>query len=224
MYKYRNLRPKIGIQFFAEAAGSEGSQGGTGAEGSDGSEGNEGDEGSDGGNGGSDKTFTQEEVTRMMTKEKRKGKSSLLRELGLNPDDKDAVKKLKALIDSQKTDGEKKDEAVRVAQETASKETTRANAAERKLAVLMANCRRDRVEEVTTLAEAKVSDDVTFDEALEEVKKKFPDWFSEDGSSDNGTGAGQGHRRQRQGVKAGTFGARLAQKNTTVKKNPYFNN
>lgn len=222
MYKYRNLSKLmgIGLQFFAESGGDP-----------EGGDPNGGDNGGgdpdehDEGNGGSDKTFTQDEVNKLAAKEKRKGRNSLMRELGLDPEDKDAVKNLKAVLEAQKTEKEKQEGELKKAQDTASKETTRANAAERKLLVLMAGCQKDYVEEVTTLAAAKVDDDTTFEDALEEVKKKFPAMFGEaEEDQDNGTGRGQGHRKQKKADKPGSFGARLAQSVSAPKNNPYFNN
>lgn len=221
MYKYRNLSKLLGIglQFFAEPDG--GDQGGGDPEGGD-SEG--GGEDTDKGNGGSDKTFSQEDVNKLMSKEKRKGRNSLIRELGLDPEDKDAVKNLKALIESNQTDKQKQEQDLKKAQDSAAQETTRANAAERKLKVFMAGCQKDFVEEVTTLAASKVNDDTDFDEALEEVKKKFPTFFGAEEDHDNGTGRSQGHRKPKQDEKPGSFGARLAQANAAVKDNPYFKN
>lgn len=217
MYKYRNLSKLngIGLQFFAEPNGGDPAGGDP----------NGGDpEDPEEGNGGSDKTFTQDEVNKLAAKEKRKGRNSPMRELGLDPEDKDAVKNLKAILEAQKTEKEKQDGELKKAQDTASKETTRANAAERKLKVLMAGCQKDYVDEVTTLAAAKVDDDTTFDDALEEVKKKFPSMFGEDDENqDKGTGHGQGHRRQK-GEKPGSLGSRLAQSASNPVKNPYFNN
>lgn len=231
MYKYKNLSKLmgIGLQFFAapgaggEGNGGDGGNGSGGEGGSDGNEGNDGDEGGEG-TGGSDKTFTQEDVNKLLAKEKRKGRSSILRELGLNPEDKDAVAGLKKLMEEHQTDSEKKDNALKEAQDTATKETTRANKAEQKLKVLLAGCQKDFVDEVTAMALAKVDEDTDFDEALEAVKKKMPSCFGEaEEDPDNGTGRGQGHRKKKHG-KPGSFGASLAQGVSTGEKNPYFNN
>ena len=217
MYKYMNLWKLNVVHLAPDGAGGSGS-----AEGSEDNSGNdkEGSEGED--DGGSDKRFTQDEVNRLMSREKRKGRASLLKELGLNPEDKDAVSGLKKLLEERQTDSERKDKNLKDAQDIAAKETSRANAAERKLSVLMAGCQKEYVEEVTTLAAAKVDEDTDFDKALEEVKKKFPAFFGE-GSQDTGTGSGQGHRRKKTD-NPGSFGSRLAQSNSTSKKNPYFNN
>ena len=218
MYKLMNLWKLNVVRLAPDGAG-----GSSSAEGSEDNSGNdeEGSEGEDG--GGSDKRFTQDEVNRLMSREKRKGRASLLKELGLNPEDKDAVSGLKKLLEERQTDSERKDKNLKDAQDIAAKETSRANAAERKLSVLMAGCQKEYVEEVTTLAAAKVDEDIDFDKALEEVKKKFPTFFGEDSAQDTGTGSGQGHRRKKTD-NPGSFGSRLAQNNSTSKKNPYFNN
>lgn len=218
MYKFMNLW-KLNVVRLAPDGGASGSGS---AEGGEDSSGNDEEGSEDENGGGSDKRFTQDEVNRLMSREKRKGRASLLKELGLNPEDKDAVSGLKKLLEEHQTDSEKKDKSLKDAQDTAAKETSRANAAERKLSVLMAGCQKEYVEEVTTLAAAKVDEDTDFDRALEEVKKKFPTFFG-DGTQDTGTGSAQGHRRKK-AENPGSFGSRLAQNSSTGKKNPYFNN
>lgn len=206
----------IGLQFFAEGEdqGSEGTPGGeAGAEPTGGSE----------GNGGSDKTFTQEDVNKLLAREKRKGKASLLRELGLDPEDKDAVEGLKTLLNNQRTDSEKKDKALKDAQNSAAKLTTRAEAAEQKLKVLLSGCNKDFVDEVTAMALAKVDEDTDFEQALEAVKKKMPACFGTESDTDTGTGRGQGHRKPKS-ESPGSFGASLAASITTPKESPYFKN
>ena len=48
----------------------------------------------------SDKTFSQSQVNRMMTREKNQGRNAVLRELGIDPKDKNAIAAVKALIES----------------------------------------------------------------------------------------------------------------------------
>lgn len=55
----------------------------------------------------SGKTFTQEQVNKMMTREKNQGRNAVYKELGINPKDSKSIAMVKALIDSQKTDEEK---------------------------------------------------------------------------------------------------------------------
>lgn len=169
------------------------------------------------------KTFTQEEVNTMMAAEKRQGKNSVLKELGLNPEDKDALKNLKTLLDSQKTDTQRLTDNLKAETEAKSAAEARALIAERKLMVLTSGCLPDFVEEVTALATAKTSDAVPFETALKQVKEKCAAFFGEQGNGGSGTGQGQGHKRTSGNGGAGGLGARLAQSIVNQnQKNPYF--
>lgn len=214
----------IGLQFFADGgdpgAGGDGGnpEGGAGGPGAGG--------GGTGGEGGTQtKTFTQEEVNRMLANEKRQGRQAALKALGLDPNDKDAEKKAKAILDTQKTQAEKDAEALTTEKNARAEAEAKALAAERKLAVLTTGCKAEFVEEVFALASAKVNDSTDFEAALKAVKEKCPAFFEGDGGGDPGTGGGQGHRRQKQGEKPGARGAALAQSviSSNPTKNPYFN-
>lgn len=169
------------------------------------------------------KTFTQEEVNTMMAAEKRQGKNSVLKELGLNPEDKDALKNLKTLLDGQKTDTQRLTDNLKAETEAKSAAEARALIAERKLMVLTSGCLPDFVEEVTALAAAKTSDAVPFETALKQVREKCAAFFGEQGNGGSGTGQGQGHKRASGNGGAGGLGARLAQSIVNQnQKNPYF--
>lgn len=169
------------------------------------------------------KTFTQEEVNAMMAAEKRQGKNSVLKELGLNPEDKDALKNLKTLLDGQKTDTQRLTDNLKAETEAKSAAEARALIAERKLMVLTSGCLPDFVEEVTALAIAKTSDAVPFETALKQVREKCAAFFGEQGNGGSGTGQGQGHKRTPGNGGAGGLGARLAQSIVNQnQKNPYF--
>ena len=169
------------------------------------------------------KTFTQEEVNTMMAAEKRQGKNSVLKELGLNPEDKDALKNLKTLLEGKKTDTQRLTDNLKAETEAKSAAEARALAAERKLMVLTSGCLPDFVEEVTALATAKTSETVPFETALKQVKEKCAAFFGEQGNGGSGTGQGQGHKRTSGNGGAGGLGARLAQSIVNQnQKNPYF--
>lgn len=169
------------------------------------------------------KTFTQEEVNTMMAAEKRQGKNSVLKELGLNPEDKDALKNLKTLLEGQKTDTQRLTDNLNAETEAKSAAEARALIAERKLMVLTSGCLPDFVEEVTALATAKTSDAVPFETALKQVREKCAAFFGEQGNGGSGTGQGQGHKRTPGNGGAGGLGARLAQSIVNQnQKNPYF--
>lgn len=215
----------IGLQFFAE--GGEGGEPGAGGAGGNPDNGGSGGSGGTGGEGGGTqaKTFTQEEVNRMLANEKRQGRQAALKALGLDPNDKDAEKKAKAILDTQKTQAEKDAEALTTEKNARAEAEAKALAAERKLSVLTTGCKAEFVEEVFALASAKVNDSTDFEAALKAVKEKCPAFFEGYGGGDPGTGGGQGHRRQKQGEKPGARGAALAQSviSSNPTKNPYFN-
>lgn len=171
------------------------------------------------------KTFTQDEVNRMMSSEKKQGRQAVLKALGLDPNDKDAEKKAKAILDAQKTDSEKAAEALKTAQTAQSEAEQRAIAAERKVQVLEYGCKREFIEEVTALAAVKVTDTVTFEEAVKAVKGKCATFFEEE-EPDQGTGSGAGHKRKNNDTKPGSLGERLAKSvvSGNTQKNPYFKN
>lgn len=214
----------IGLQFFAD--GGDPGAGGDGGNPEGGAGDTGGSGGGTGGEGGTQtKTFTQEEVNRMLANEKRQGRQAALKALGLDPNDKDAEKKAKAILDTQKTQAEKDAEALTTEKNARAEAEAKALAAERKLAVLTTGCKAEFVEEVFALASAKVNDSTDFEAALKAVKEKCPAFFEGDGGGDPGTGGGQGHRRQKQGEKPGARGAALAQSviSSNPAKNPYFN-
>ena len=204
---------RLGMQFFAE--------GDPGA-GSNGNDGN-GDPGATGGTGTEPKTFTQEEVNRMMAAEKRQGRASVLSELGYDPKDKEAIAKLKALIDGNKTEEQKKADKEQELTNAAAEANRRAEAAERKLQALSSGCDPAAVDDVMTLANSRVTEEVDFAKALEQVKEKYPNFFGGNGS-DSGTGRGQGHKKHGEDNKPGSYGARLAANRSKPAKSPYFNN
>lgn len=210
---------KIGIQFFAE-----------GAEG-----GSDGEEENNGGNSGtgnqSGKTFTQEEVNRLMKAEKESAKKALLRELGVEDakSAKDGLAEYKKILEKDKTDAQKAQDTA--AAETKAKEAAekRALLAEAKVEVLSAGCKPEYLDDVITLAMIKVTEDKNLATVVEEMKKdtKYSAFFgeSDSGSGDKGTGGGSGFRKKGDSNKRGDLGSRLGAKVTSnTTKNPYFNN
>ena len=212
----------IGLQFFAE--GGEGGEPGAGGAGGNPDNGGSGGSGGTGGEGGGTqtKTFTQEEVNRMLANEKRQGRQAALKALGLDPNDKDADKKQKAMLDGKKTHAERDSEALKTAQTAQADAEAKATAAEHKLAALTSGCKKEFLDEVIALASAKVNESTDFDAALKAVKEKCSTFFEDKG--DSGTGGGQGHRRQKTDTKSGALGSRLAQSvvSANPKENPYF--
>ena len=184
---------------------------------------NDGDDGVDDGDddstgGTTEKTFTQKEVTAMMTREKKEGRKALLKQLGFKTeaDAKNAVALYAALVDSQKTEEDKmKEQNSTLADEKKTAEE-RAEAAENKLACVVAGVRKDALDDVLAIAKLKVTDDKSLDKVLAEMKEesRYASFFQtdENGNVDDGTGNSTGHSKGKGKAQKGSYGASLAKK------------
>lgn len=214
----------IGLQFFAEG-GPEGSEG---AEGTEGSQGKEEGQGTGSQSG---KTFSQEDVNRLLKAEKESAKKALLKELGVEDakSAKEGLTKYKEILEKDKTETQKAQDTA--TQATKDKEAAEARAllAEAKVEVLSAGCKPEYLEDVITLALKRVTEDNSLADVVKEMKEdsKYAAFFGGDGSGsgDKGTGGGSGYKKQQGSDKKGSLGSRLGkQVAQTNSKNPYFNN
>lgn len=180
------------------------------------------DSGNNGSSSSKEKTFTQEEVTKMMAKEKRQGKRSALKELGIDPKDKETLSKIKELISS-KSNNESSSSDEKNNSEIKEYEK-RVKVAETKSAAMIQGAKSNFVEDIVVLALAKIDDYEDEDElkdAISEIKSKNPTWFSdgsndENNETDNGTGSSV-HTGNKSSKKSDSLGSRLAA--TRVKSN-----
>lgn len=187
--------------------------------------------------GKSGKTFTQEQVSRMMTREKNQGRSAALKELGIDPKDSKMVAMVKALIESQKTDEQKAAEKDAENQTKMNEAEQRAQVAEAKAEAMMLGVKTQYVEDVVTLALAKMTEDSDLKTIIGEFKTKYPVWFGESEDDDKGgknkekgktgqkgTGSSVKTSKEVKGEEKG-LGARLAaQRRGTGKKSSYWGN
>src|SRR5574344_1983475 len=214
-------------------AGKSGSEDKSGSKGSKDDKGSEDKSGDKGG-----KTFTQDQVTKMMTKEKNQGRSAALKELGIDPKDSKMVNMVKALIESQKSDEQKAAEKQSENQTKMNEAEQRAQVAEAKAEAMMLGVKTQYVEDVVTLALAKMTEDSDLKTIIGEFKTKYPVWFGESEDDDKGgTDKGKGKTGQKgtgssvknsdkakKGEEKG-LGARLAaQRRGTGKKSSYWGN
>ena len=200
-----------------------------------------GKDGKDGQNNGGDKstgakTFTQEQVTKMMTKEKNQGRVAALKELGIDPKDEKAIAMVKALIDSQKTDEQRQAEKDAEAQSKQAEAEQRALVAEAKAEAMMIGIKSQYVEDAVTLALSKMTEDADLKTILGEFKTKYPIWFEDGGDKDGGKDGGKktGQKGTGSSIKNSDkekkseekgLGARLAaQRRGTGKKSSYWGN
>lgn len=175
------------------------------------------------GTGKKERTFSQDQVNKMMTREKNQGRSAALKELGIDPKDSKMVAMVKAMIEAQKSDEQKKLEEQQ-ANDTALKEAQdRAAIAEAKAEAMQLGVKSQYVEDATTLALSKMSDDTDLKTILGEFKTKYPIWFEESEEDENksigkrGTGASVKSKGSKEGKGATSMGARLAAQRKTNK-------
>lgn len=184
----------------------------------------------------SGKTFTQEQVSKMMTREKNQGRNAALRELGIDPKDSKMIAMVKALIESQKTDEQKAAEKDAENQAKMNEAERRAQVAEAKAEAMMLGVKTQYVEDVVTLALAKMTEDSDLKTIIGEFKTKYPVWFGESeddekGGKDKGkgktgqkgTGSSIKASKEDKGKEEKSLGARLAaQRRGTGKKSSYW--
>lgn len=191
-------------------------------------------------NGNSGKTFTQEQVNRMMTREKNQGRSAALKELGIDPKDSKAIAMVKALIDSQKTDEQKAAEKESENQTKVTEAEQRAQVAEAKAEAMMLGVKTQYVDDVVTLALAKMTEDSDLKTIIGEFKTKYPVWFGESSEEDDknkdkgngksktgqkGTGSSVKNSDKEKKDEEKGLGARLAaQRRGAGKKSSYWGN
>lgn len=183
---------------------------------------------------GSGKTFTQEQVNKMMTKEKNQGRNSVYKELGINPKDTKAIAMVKALIDSQKSDEQKAAEKESENESKITEAEQRAAFAEAKAEAMMLGVKTQYVEDVVTLALAKMTEDADLKTIIGEFKTKYPVWFgdSEEDKKEEkksktgqkGTGSSvKNTEKAKKGEETKGLGARLAaQRKSSAKKSSYW--
>lgn len=173
----------------------------------------------------SEKIFTQEEVTSMMTREKQQGRNSAYNKLGIDPSDSDMMAKVQEFVKSLAPQG---DEAVAAAEQKLREAEAKVRIAETKAELLEAGVVTNFVDDAMVLVNAKLDEDTDVSKAIGELKKKFPTWFittnvgaqqfrgtgSNPKSQEGGAGSGDGK---------GSLGKRLAaSKKSTQPKRSYF--
>ena len=210
-------------------------------EGAEGTESGSEDKGTGGKSGGKEtkgKTFTQEQVTKMMTREKNQGRNAVYKELGIDPKDTKAVNMFKAFMASQKTDEQKAAEQENENQAKVNEAEQRALVAEAKAEAMMLGVKSQYVDDVVTLALAKMTDDSDLKTVIGEFKTKYPVWFGESEEDDKnnkddkgkgktgqkGTGSSvKNSDKDKKGEDNKGLGARLAaQRKTGNKKSSYW--
>ncbi len=174
-----------------------------------------------------EKTFTQEEVTAMMAKEKNQGRASMLNELGFKDakSAKASLASLKEYEDAKKTDLDKANE--NIAAETAAKKEAenKVTMLELKLSLVKSGVKVESIDDVSALIVSKMSDDKTIDDVLKELKEHsvYKNFFASEADDDDNeakkSGTGKNVNGKRKSAEDGGIGSRLgAQKAKQDKK------
>lgn len=168
-----------------------------------------------------EKTFTQRQVSAMMSKEKKQGRDAAFREMGIDPEDSKMVSMFKAFIESQKTDEQKANE---IAAEQAAKiaeAEERAKIAEAKAEAMQLGVLPQYADDAITLALSK-SGNSDIKTVIEELKTKYPIWFNKEENNDSGSvgqkGTGSSVKKDNKGGSDNEnkgLGARLAAQRRT---------
>lgn len=150
-------------------------------------------------NGTNSKTFSQEQVTAMMAKEKKQGRASVYKEFGIDPNDGNMVSMFKAFIESQKTEEQKQQEQAATNAAKYAEIESRAKIAEAKVDAMQLGVLPQYVDDVVTLVLAKQSEDGDIKTEVGQLKSKYPFWFGGQ-PSDNASKASNGSSTGQKGT------------------------
>ncbi|MEG1004345.1 MAG: hypothetical protein RSD13_05050 [Clostridium sp.] len=118
-----------------------------------------------------DKTFTQADVDKLIKDRVAREKKGQL--------SKDEIKAYQDWKESQKTDEEKKNEALTNAEKAKQNAEERANTLEAKVTCLSKGVIANSVDDVVILAKAIVSDEVSMEQAVDKILEKYPSFKGE---------------------------------------------
>lgn len=224
-----SLYNRIGLQFFAADGAGSGAGGEGGAAGTDGgqggTDGNQTGSGAAGSQGTGAKTFTQEDVNRMMANEKRTARSALLKELGYEVKDgkiTETVAAIKGILDQGKTQQQLDQEARTTAETNLAEERSKNSALQARVDVMTAGVKPEFVDDAIAMLLPQVTEQKPLSKLLEEYKTKYPAWYGESSGS-GGTGNSTKNGRNTGGTQSG-LGKRLAESNKSAAKSSYFKN
>ncbi|EOU1808308.1 MAG: hypothetical protein E6038_00610 [Clostridium perfringens] len=140
-----------------------------------------------------EKTFTQEEVNRMIKDRVAREKKGQL--------SKEELKAYQDWKESQKTEAQKQSEALTNAEKAKQDAEERANTLEAKVTCLSKGVLADSVDDVVILAKAMVSEEVTMDQAVDKVLEKYPSFKGVQQQEENkGFKIGAGSEKQKENV------------------------
>ncbi|CAW92163.1 hypothetical protein [Streptococcus equi] len=122
------------------------------------------------------KTFTQDDLTRVGTKEHSKGYNKALKELGFDDADsaQEALKAYRDWQESQKSEAEKQAEVLAAKDKELEEALANNKALNAKLAAMSLGVNVDSIDDVIALSERLVTDEISIDDAIKKVLDKYP--------------------------------------------------
>lgn len=122
------------------------------------------------------KTFTQDEVTGLVAKEAKKAQEKIFKSLGFDDikSAREGLQQLKEWKDSQKSEAEKQSEALATKEKELEAALSSQRLLEAKLSALTLGVNAESVDDVITLSNRLVSDDVSIEDAIGQVLQKYP--------------------------------------------------
>lgn len=123
-----------------------------------------------------EKTFTQEDLNRIATKESKQAKEAILKQLGFDSLDaaKQAIESHNNYLESQKTEEQRRQDEMTNLQNENKAYMTTVETLEAKNAALVLGIKADSLEDAITLAKANVNADTDITAALTAVVTKYP--------------------------------------------------
>src|SRR5690625_362331 len=123
-----------------------------------------------------DNTFSQEDVNNIVAREAKKAQEKLLKQLGIEDFDnaKEGFQKFQEWQESQKTEQEKQQEQFDLLNTTNETLTKENESLKGQLSALKQGAKGESVEDVLALAERRVTDDVSIDDAIKQVIEEYP--------------------------------------------------
>lgn len=219
MYKNR-----ISFQFFAEEGSGGGSEGQNTQQ--QNNQNQQGQQNQQQNNQQQGTQYTQEQLNTMMANEKRTARQAILKSLGIELKEgekyEDAIKRVKTTLDAGKTQAQLDAEAKTKAEGERDEANKKVSALETKVAALSAGVKPESLEDVITLAQAQVLAGKTLEDALKNLKEKYPVLF---GETEKNTGTGNPNNPARnKGGNTESLGQRLAKNSKHAVKSTYFKN
>lgn len=151
-----------------------------------------------GGTGAQGKTFTQEDVNRMMTAEKNQGRAAAFREMGINPEDTNMMNMFKAFMQAMTPPEQQQQQQMAQQQIKIAEAESRAKKAEAKAEAMQLGVKPEFVDDAVFIIMAKLDDKTDVKSLVGELKTKYPVWFGADTQNTGNDKGGKGKSQQQQ--------------------------